>query len=105
MADHWGERAQRLSLRWRAPRAQGAVASTHGVIDPFENFEEQQRSYELLQEHREALVADALELLREHPGLEVVGLVLDADASEASAMRRAFEQATGQNFAGRGFIG
>lgn len=73
--------------------------------DPLQNFGEQQRSYELLEEHRAALVADALELLREHPELEVVGLILDADASEASAMRQALERATGQNFAGRGFIG
>ena len=73
--------------------------------DPFQNFGEQQRSYELLEEHRAALLADALELLREHPDLEVVGLILDADASEAAAFRSAIEQATGQTFAGRGFLG
>jgi hypothetical protein len=75
------------------------------VTDPFENFAEQQRSYELLDEHREALVADALELLRSHPDMEVVGLILDADASETAAMRTAVEQATGQTLAGRGFLG
>jgi hypothetical protein len=73
--------------------------------DPFENLGEQQRSYELLDEHREALLADARELLLAQPGMEVVGLILDADASEATAMRSALEQATGRNFAGRGFLG
>lgn len=73
--------------------------------DPFENFGEQQRSYELLEEHRLALAADARELLQANPGLQVVGLILDADASEATAMRATLEQATGQNFQGRGFLG
>lgn len=73
--------------------------------DPLQNFGEQQRSYELLEEHRAALVADALEMLREHPEIDVAGLILDADASEACAMRKALDQATGQDFAGRGFIG
>lgn len=73
--------------------------------DPLQNFGEQQRSYELLEEHRAALVADALEILREHPQLEVVGLIVDGDASEAAAMRKALEEATRQSFAGRGFVG
>ncbi len=73
--------------------------------DPFQNFGEQQRSYELLEEHRAALVADALEILREHPQLEVVGLIVDGDASEAAALQKALEHATRQSFAGRGFVG
>lgn len=73
--------------------------------DPFKNFGEQQRSYELLEEHRQALAADARELHQTHPMLQVVGLILEADASEATAMRAALEQATGQNFQGRGFLG
>ncbi len=73
--------------------------------DPFKNFGEQQRSYELLEEHRQALAADACELLQTNPMLQVVGLILEADASEATAMRAALEQATGQNFQGRGFLG
>lgn len=59
--------------------------------DPLQNFGEQQRSYELLEEHRSMLVADAQEMLRVQPALEVVGLILDADASEAGAMRKALE--------------
>jgi hypothetical protein len=73
--------------------------------DPFQNFGEQLRSYEILAEHRAALVADALDLRRDHPDLEVVGLILDADASEASAMWKAIEQATGQSFPRKGFLG
>ena len=41
-------------------------------------------------------VADAQEMLRAQPELEVVGLIFDADASEAQAMRNALEQATGR---------
>ena len=40
------------------------------MADPFEHFGEQQDSYEMLEQHREALPADAAELAREHPGLE-----------------------------------
>ena len=35
-------------------------------------------------------------MLRAQPELEVVGLIFDADASEAQAMRNALEQATGR---------
>ena len=73
--------------------------------DPFENFGEQQLSHELLTEHRDALLADAQELWQAHPELEVVGMILDADAGEAAGMREALERATGQQFAGRGFLG
>lgn len=68
--------------------------------DPLQNFGEQQRSYELLEEHRSMLVADAQEMLRAQPELEVVGLIFDADASEAQAMRNALEQATGNRARG-----
>ena len=74
-------------------------------MDPFENFAEQQSSYEMLEEHRAALAADAAELLREHPALELVGLIMEAEASEAVAFREAFERATGQSFTGKGFLG
>lgn len=73
--------------------------------DPFEHFEEQQLSHELVAEHREALIADAAEFARQHPDLELVGLILEAGASEAAPLRAALEQATGQSFAGRGFLG
>ena len=71
--------------------------------DPFERFGEQQQSFELLEEHREKLAADAAELARERPDLEPVGLIMDADASEAAEMRATLEKATGQRIGG--FLG
>jgi len=75
------------------------------AIDPFEHFGEQQRSHELLGQHRDMLLADARELLREHPNADVVGLILDGDASEAAAMRQELERAAGRSLQGRGFVG
>jgi hypothetical protein len=75
------------------------------MTDPFENFAEQLRSYELLEAHRKALAADAADFGREHPDVPAVGLILDADASEAVAFRSAIESATGRDLAGRGFLG
>lgn len=72
--------------------------------DPFQHFGEQQRSYELLGEHKDALLAQAQQILQAHPQIEIVGLILDADASEAAAIRTAIEQATEQSHAGRGFL-
>lgn len=54
------------------------------ATDPFEHFGEQQQSFEMLEEHRHALLDDARELLQKHPQLEVVGLILDGSASEAA---------------------
>lgn len=75
------------------------------MTDPLEHFGEQQQSYEMLEQHREVLAADAAEIAREHPDLPTVGLILDADASEAAPLRTALESATGQSFAGKGFVG
>ena len=75
------------------------------TADPFEHFGEQQQSFELIEGHREILLEDAREFVRENPEIPVIGLILAADASEAQGMRGALEQATGQSFAGRGFIG
>lgn len=75
------------------------------MADPFENFGEQQQSYEMLQQHRDTLAADAAEFAREHPEIPTVGLILDADASEAAPIRAALEASTGQRFGGRGFLG
>lgn len=59
----------------------------------------------MLEQHREALAADATEFARAHPQIPTVGLILDADASEAAPLRAALESATGQSFAGKGFLG
>lgn len=73
--------------------------------DPFQHFGEQQLSFELLEEHRAALREDALELLAQHPQLELVGLILDGSAAEAAPFQAAFAQASGQRDTGRGFFG
>lgn len=75
------------------------------MTDPLEHFGEQQESYEMLEQHREVLAADAAEIAREHPDLPTVGLILHADASEAASLRAALESASGQSFAGKGFVG
>lgn len=73
--------------------------------DPFANLPEQIRAYELFEQHKAALLDDARQLLGEHPDLEVVGLILEANAPEARSIREVIEQASGQEFKGRGFIG
>ena len=75
------------------------------MADSFEHFAEQQLSFELLAEHRQALLEDALDLLREHPEMEVVGLILDGSASEAASFQAVFAQACGLPADGRGFLG
>ena len=73
------------------------------MTDPFENFGEQQQSFEMLEQHREVLVREAAEVVREHPGAEPVGVIMDSDASEASELRRLLQGQTGQQVAG--FVG
>ena len=73
------------------------------MTDPFENFGEQQQSFEMLEQHRELLVREAAEVVREHPGAEPVGVIMDADASEASELRRLLQEQAGQRVAG--FVG
>lgn len=72
--------------------------------DPLKDFDEQQQSWEGLEGARKALLADAVELHRSHPNFEVVGLVAEADSSEAAPFLSAMEQMTGQKTAGRGVI-
>jgi hypothetical protein len=65
-------------------------------VTDFEHFEEQQRSYELLDQHRELLARDAIELAGQYPTAQFVGLIMEADASEAKELRRLLEEATGR---------
>jgi len=74
-------------------------------VDPFEDHGEQHRSFDLLEEHRSALVADARAMMRENPEIQVVGLILDGEANEAEAFRTALEEATGHDLNGKGFLG
>ncbi len=75
------------------------------ATDPFQHFDEQRRSYELLDEHRAALVAEARGLLADEPDAEIVGLIVDGDAAEAVAIREAITTATGRPLGELGFRG
>ncbi len=68
-------------------------------------FEQKEQSIRLLDEHGESLAADAREMRSANPELRVVGLILAPDASEARGIMAAIQQATGQDLAGRGFVG
>jgi hypothetical protein len=68
--------------------------------DPFAHFGEQQRSWELLQQHSERLAAAVRRMLRDQPELDVVGLIFDDDAAEAVAMRQSMEAQTGGDVRG-----
>jgi hypothetical protein len=54
---------------------------------------QQQLSIELLEQHREALVADAREILAEQPDAKLVGMILAPDSSEAENFRAALQRA------------
>src|SRR5262245_15833064 len=76
------------------------------LVDLFENFGDQMRSYELLVEHQSILVSEALRFRRTHPEMEVVGLAVDAEAREAVVIQKAIERVSGKNVRGRGgFLG
>lgn len=72
--------------------------------NPFQHFEEQQQSWEGLEGAKQALLADAMDLHRTNPDFEIVGLVAEADSSEAAPFLEALRQATGQEPAGRGVM-
>ena len=61
--------------------------------DPFEHFAEQQRSFELLEEHKETLAAQAAETTARDPRARPVGLILDEGTSELAQLRSALERA------------
>ena len=73
------------------------------MTDPLEHFDEQQASYELLEEHREMLAREAAEIARAHPDAHLVGVIMNADASEASELRRMLQEQVGRQVAG--FVG
>lgn len=72
--------------------------------DPLQHFDEQQRSWEGLEGAKKALLAEAMELHRVQPDLEVVGLVAEANSSEAAPFLAALKQATGQVPTERGIM-
>ena len=64
-------------------------------MDPFENFEQQERSYSYLKEHGEKLAAEAAREIGRSPGSELAGIILEAGASEYKQIRTAIEQGLG----------
>lgn len=54
---------------------------------------QQQLSIELLEQHREALVADAREILAKQPDAKLVGMILAPDSSEVENFRAALRRA------------
>jgi len=60
-------------------------------MDTFDEFERQQRSFDLIDQHRATLAAEAARIAKEHPGARMVGLILEADAPEAVEFRRALK--------------
>ncbi len=72
---------------------------------PMEDFEQQEESLRLLEEHKNALAKEAREMLAENPEAHPVGLIMTPDASEAQAFAKALKAGTGQDLRGRGFVG
>ncbi len=73
--------------------------------DPFEQFQEELASWEMIEAHGPTLAKEAREVLAAHPDAEPVGLIIAPDAKEAVALLGAFERATGRTLAGRGVVG
>lgn len=68
-------------------------------------FEQQEQSMRLMDEHGPSLARDAAEVAAQRPDAQVVGLIVMPDAAEAKRLVEALSQATGQNLRGRGFVG
>lgn len=60
-------------------------------MDTYEEFERQQRSFDLIDQHRATLASEAARIAKEHPGARMVGLILEGDAPEAVEFLRALE--------------
>ena len=68
-------------------------------------FEQQEESIRLMEQHGPALAREAADLHRQQPTARVVGLIVTPDASEAKSLAEAIGKATGQSLHGRGFAG
>lgn len=75
------------------------------TTDPFEHFEDQQLSHDLIEKNRDALAEEAREFVSLNAGAEPVGLILEAGASEAKPFLDAFAQAAGKKINVPGFLG
>ena len=68
------------------------------------HFEEQEESVRVLDENRDDLVAEAREVLAQHPELRLVGVVITGDSREAANMRAQIVAAGGSHPEGAGFV-
>lgn len=68
------------------------------------HFEEQEESIRVMDLHRNDLVAEAREVLAQHPGVRLVGVVITGDSREAEHMRAQLAAAGGVHPAGAGFV-
>ncbi len=75
------------------------------MSDPFEHFEDQQLSHELLEKHRGDLAEEARNFISQNADAEPVGLILEAGSSEARAFMQSIAQASGQERNAPGFLG
>lgn len=67
-------------------------------------FGHQQSSNELLERNEGVLRDEARDFVSQNAGIEPVGLILDAGASEAKPFMQALEQAGGRKLAVPGFL-
>lgn len=74
-------------------------------VDDFSRFEHQLHTYELFEQHKAALLADAREFLAAHPEFQVVGLILESGVPEALPLIEAVEAGAGQKLGGQGLVG
>jgi hypothetical protein len=64
-------------------------------MDPLDAFYQQLDSEQLLNQHREALVRDAREILAKTPTARVAGLITTPDSQDAPPLRKMLEQMSG----------
>ena len=67
-------------------------------MDPFDNFDQQERSWSHLEEHSPRLAREAAAILDRDPILELAGLILETGTPESARYRTDIEQTTGQEF-------
>ena len=75
------------------------------MSDPFEHFEDQQLSHDLIEHNRDALGEEARDFLSENSGVDPVGLILESGAAEARPFLDALEQVAGEKLNVPGFLG
>ena len=72
--------------------------------DPLRHFEEQFESYELLNRHREWLIAEARKSLRDRPGTRFAGMICTPDSPDLPELRRLGHADGGRTAAGQPLV-